>query len=94
MSIVTIPHMVDILIADDNPGDVELMREAFAEAGAAHRLHVAADGEQALDYLFRRGIFTHHPRPSLIFLDWNMPRVSGLEVLEKSRPMRGCGAYR
>ena len=80
--------MVEILLVEDNPGDVELAREALARGRPASRLDVVEDGEQALDYLFRRDPFVDAPRPDLIILDLNLPRRGGREVLAeiKSTP--------
>ena len=73
---------VDILLVEDNPGDVRLTREAFAGAELDCELHVVGDGEAALDFLHRRGAHETAPRPDLVLLDLNLPRMSGLEVLE------------
>lgn len=72
---------IEILLVEDNPGDVELTREAFAECKITNRLHVARHGEEALDFLFRRKNFKDAVRPDLILLDLNMPRIDGKEVL-------------
>tara|TARA_B100001123_G_C15170093_1_gene971036 strand:+ start:713 stop:1156 length:444 start_codon:yes stop_codon:yes gene_type:complete len=72
----------DILLVEDNPGDVELTLEAFEKAQFAHRIHVAGDGEEALDFLFRRPPFQDKPRPDIVLLDLNLPKVGGREVLE------------
>jgi two-component system, chemotaxis family, response regulator Rcp1 len=65
---------IDILLVEDNPGDVDLTREALQGAKVSNRLHVAEDGEQALDFLFRKGHFADAPRPDLILLDLNLPK--------------------
>jgi CheY-like chemotaxis protein len=70
-----------ILLVEDNPGDVRLMKEAFSMNGGSHRLNVAEDGEQALRYLRRMEPFANAARPDLIFLDLNLPRRDGREVL-------------
>lgn len=72
---------VDILLVEDNPGDVRLTREAFKEARISNELHVARDGEAALDFLHQRGEFEDAPRPRLILLDLNLPKRDGDEVL-------------
>ena len=77
---------IDILLVEDNPGDVDLTKEALEGAKVFNRLHVAEDGEQALDFLFRRGKFVGVPRPDLILLDLNLPKRDGRQVLEASRP--------
>jgi len=76
---------INILLVEDNPGDVDLTREALEGAKVANRLFVCEDGEQALDYLFRRGEYADVPRPDLILLDLNLPKKSGREVLEDIR---------
>ncbi len=76
---------IDILLVEDNPGDVDLTREALAGAKVANRLHVTEDGEQALDFLLRRGEYSNAPRPDLILLDLNLPKKDGRQVLEEIR---------
>lgn len=75
------PRAVEILVVDDDPGDVLLAREAFAEAKFANRIHVAEDGEKALAFLRREGAFESAPAVDIILLDLNMPRKGGHEVL-------------
>ena len=72
---------VDVLLVEDDEGDVLMTREAFEYYKIQNRLHVVSDGEQALQFLRRTGPFTSAPRPGLILLDVNLPRVNGLEVL-------------
>lgn len=74
--------MVDILLVEDNPGDVRLTKEALKECNIKNNLHVARDGEEALDYLFNRGPYHDAVRPDIILLDLNLPRKDGREVLE------------
>ncbi|MCD2203515.1 response regulator [Halobacterium sp. KA-6] len=74
---------VDILLVEDNPGDVRLTREAFAEARINNDLHDVNDGEAALDFLHQRGDHANAPRPDLMLLDLNLPKVDGLDVLEE-----------
>src|SRR5260370_27055747 len=71
----------EILLVEDNPGDVRLMQEALKETRFGARLHVVRDGEEALAFLRREGRFQHAVRPSFVLLDLNLPRKSGEEVL-------------
>jgi len=75
------PHVVEVLLIEDNPGDVRLTREALNQGENSCRLNVVQDGEQAMDYLYCRDRFTTALRPDLILLDLNLPRRSGLDVL-------------
>lgn len=74
-------EMIDILLVEDNPGDVRLTQEAFKDGKLRNNLHVAMDGEAAMDFLHRRSQFADAPRPDLILLDLNLPRMNGREVL-------------
>ncbi|GAB2189566.1 response regulator [Sessilibacter sp. MAH2] len=73
---------VDILLVEDNPGDVILTQEAFAEAKIVNSISIAKDGEEALNILFSRPGYEQHSKPDLILLDLNLPKVDGREVLE------------
>ncbi len=73
--------MIQILLVEDDPGDVLITREAFAENKVRNELSVVSDGETALSFLRREGAFADAPRPDLILLDLNLPRKSGHEVL-------------
>jgi len=72
---------VDILLVEDNPGDVVLTREALKTAKMQNQLYVVTDGEAALRFLLRTDAFSNAPRPDLILLDLNLPKKSGSEVL-------------
>ena len=76
-----IGRVVEILLVEDNDGDVRLTREALKEGRIRNRLHVVSDGEQALAFLNREGPHADAPRPDLILLDLNLPRLDGREVL-------------
>ena len=73
--------MVDVLLVEDDPGDVLMTREAFEQHKIRNQLHVVNDGEQAMQFLHRTGDYASAPRPGLILLDLNLPRQDGLEVL-------------
>lgn len=78
--------LVDVLLVEDNPDDVELTRHFFGQARFANRIHVAADGQAALDYLFCQGDYTERSvaeTPLIILLDLQLPKVSGIEVLRQ-----------
>ncbi len=72
---------VDVLLVEDDEGDVFMTREAFEFHKINNPLHVVTDGEQALQFVRGTGPFAGAPRPGLILLDVNLPRLSGLEVL-------------
>ncbi|MGD9897934.1 MAG: response regulator [Calditrichaceae bacterium] len=74
---------VEILLVEDNPGDIRLTQEALKEGKVHNNLHVAEDGVEALDFLFNRGKFISAPRPDLILLDLNLPKKDGREVLDE-----------
>ena len=77
------PTSAQLLLVEDNPGDVRLTREAFESGRIENELHVVPDGTQALDFLHRRGEYADAPRPDLILLDLNLPRTDGEAVLEE-----------
>lgn len=84
----TAAKAITILMADDDPDDRELTREAFEEAKLANDLRFVEDGVELLDYLHRRGKYSDpasSPRPSIILLDLNMPRKDGREALEEMK---------
>jgi len=70
-----------ILLVEDNPGDVRLLQEGLREDKLLYKMHVARDGEEAMDFLRRRGEYSGAPRPDLILLDLNLPKKDGREVL-------------
>lgn len=72
---------LQILLVEDNPGDVRLVREALRESDTPLQLSVVHDGEQAMEYLAKSGVDGAVPRPDLVLLDLNLPRKSGQEVL-------------
>lgn len=72
---------IDILLVEDNPGDVLLTREALKDAKVRNELNVAEDGVEAMAYLRREGKYADAPRPDLILLDLNLPKKDGREVL-------------
>ncbi len=76
---------IEILLVEDSPGDVTLTIEALRDAKVANNLHVARDGEEALRFLRKEGTFEDVPRPDLMLLDLNMPKMGGREVLAAMR---------
>jgi len=80
-----------ILLVEDNPADVRMIREALAVSRLAHELHVVADGEQALDFVARNGAYADAPRVDLVLLDLNIPKVHGHDVISRLREQRDVG---
>jgi two-component system response regulator len=76
---------IEILLVEDNPNDVELTLRAFGKHNVANRIHVARDGQEALDYLFAVGEGGEHLRPKVVLLDLKLPKVDGLDVLREIR---------
>ncbi|MCK0092316.1 response regulator [Rhodococcus sp. F64268] len=74
---------IDVLLVEDDPGDELMTREAFEDNKIGNSLHVARDGEEALDFLYRRGAHADAPKPDLILLDLNLPKYDGRQVLER-----------
>ena len=74
---------IHILLVEDNEGDIVLAKEALKEARIKNRITVVTDGEQALQYLFRENGYYNASHPDLILLDVNLPKVNGMEVLER-----------
>jgi CheY-like chemotaxis protein len=81
-------QVIDVLLVEDDPGDVLMTREAFELSPISSTLHVVSDGEQAMHFLRRTNAFTGAPRPGLILLDLNLPRLGGLEVLAEVKADR------
>ncbi|CAN5724877.1 response regulator [soil metagenome] len=73
---------IDVLLVEDDPGDELITREAFEHNKIRNTLHVAHDGQEGLDFLYRRGAFKDAPRPGLILLDLNLPKYDGRQILE------------
>jgi CheY-like chemotaxis protein len=80
---------VEILLVDDNPGDIELTKVALCDAKIMNEVHVARDGEEALAFLRGQGEFADAPRPDLVLLDLKMPKVDGFQVLAEMRAEPG-----
>jgi two-component system, chemotaxis family, response regulator Rcp1 len=72
---------IEVLLIEDSPGDVRLTKEAFRDAEASIHLHVASDGVEAMAFLRNEGRYADMPRPDLILLDLNLPKMDGREVL-------------
>jgi two-component system response regulator len=75
--------VIEILLVEDNPSDVELTREALTTAKVSNRLHVVDDGTDATDFLYRRGKYADAPEPDIILLDLNLPAKDGRQVLSE-----------
>ena len=78
-------ELARILLAEDSPNDVELALEALDESGLANEVVWVKDGQEALDYLYRQGVYAQRPEghPAVVLLDLKMPRVDGLQVLAR-----------
>lgn len=71
----------EILLVEDNPGDVRLIEEAFREGKITNTLHHASDGREALDFVFQRGEYADASEPDIILLDLDLPKIDGEDVL-------------
>jgi CheY-like chemotaxis protein len=76
---------IEVLLVEDNPGDVLLITEELNDGKIACRLNVAGDGVEALDFLRRKGRFPDAPRPELVMTDLNMPRMNGHELIREMK---------
>ncbi len=87
-----IENQAEILLVEDDPQDVELTLRALGSENVKAHIQVARDGEEALDYLFRRGEYAGRPRdrqPTLVLLDLKLPKVNGLQVIEQIKGHAG-----
>jgi two-component system, chemotaxis family, response regulator Rcp1 len=81
--------LIEVLLVEDSPGDVRLTQEAFRDANGAVNLHVAFDGVEAMAFLRHEGAHAHAPRPDIVLLDLNLPKMDGREVLARIKQDNG-----
>lgn len=74
-------EVYELLLVEDNPGDVRLLEEAMDDVDINATLHVATDGAEALDFVYRRNDYTDAPFPDIIFLDLDLSRMNGIDIL-------------
>ena len=84
---------IEILLVEDNPGDVRLAKEGLKECKLHNTLHVVGDGAEAMDFLHRKGKYANAVRPDLILLDLNLPKKHGREVLAEIKSDENLKAY-
>jgi two-component system, chemotaxis family, response regulator Rcp1 len=78
-------HVIEVLLVEDNPGDVRLTQEVLKDGRMRNRLNVVVDGVEALEYLRRHGRFANAAPQDIVLLDLNLPRMSGREVLQEMK---------
>ncbi|ODS24364.1 response regulator [Candidatus Endobugula sertula] len=83
---------IEILMVEDNPADIELTREALSRGKLHNKLHITEDGEQALDFLHQRGQYKSAPRPDIVLLDLNLPKITGREILAAVKSDEGLAS--
>src|SRR5271169_575573 len=79
----TFPKPLEILLVEDNKGDIGLITEFFIDSKIRTNLHIAEDGEEAISFLYGKDQFLGSPHPDIILLDWNLPKKDGSEVLKE-----------
>ena len=82
-------RQIEVLLVEDDPGDVLMTREAFQDYKVRNQLHVVTDGTEAMAFLRRAGSYADAPRPDLVLLDLNLPRMDGREVLQEIKSDAG-----